>query len=295
MKKIWMILTSLTLALALTACGQQQPEADPAPEQPEPLSVTYSNLADEASRTQAVEVMTAAGIDPARIQVLLDHVDQFNELMEPGELTAGLETHSLSEQLYDPYAVQDRWDARYPDFMGYNCRITAYSLFGDQMSVPADAPIRDQDLMFDLLSLEADDSAFPGQLDQFRVLYSTVPTESTMDVETHVANWLADWKDRGVTFSDNEKARLISVVLHSDLDGDYLFVGHIGVLFPTDDGLYFLEKVAFQAPYRWLRFEDRTELNDYLMTMHDLDEGQALAAPFILENDQLLEGYRRLK
>ena len=293
--KTWrMILTALSLTLALGACGQQAPapEADLEPEQPAKREITYSNLNDQESRDQAVEVMTAAGIAPERIQVLLDHVDQFNALMKPEELTAGLETHDIQEQLYDPYEVQDRWDVQYPEFMGYNCRITAYGIFGDQMTVPADAEIRDQDLMFDLMSLEADDSAFPGETESFSAVYSMVPTESTLDVETHAARWLQDWQDRGIAFADQDKASLISMVFHSDLDGDYLFVGHTGVLFPADDGLYFLEKIAFQAPYRWLRFENRTELSDYLMTMHDLDVGQVLAHPFILENDQLMEGYR---
>ena len=72
-----------------------------------------------------------------------------------------------------------------------------------------------------------------------------------------------------------------------------LFVGHIGVLLTAEDGaLYFVEKVAFQEPYRMLRFADRTALSDYLMEKYDTSWGQDTASPFIMENDELMDGWR---
>ena len=73
----------------------------------------------------------------------------------------------------------------------------------------------------------------------------------------------------------------------------FLFVGHVGVLLTADDGtLYFVEKVAFQEPYRLLRFADRTALSDYLMEKYDTSWGQDTASPFIMENDELMDGWR---
>ena len=64
-----------------------------------------------------------------------------------------------------------------------------------------------------------------------------------------------------------------------------LFVGHVGVLLTAEDGtLHFVEKVAFQEPYRMLRFADRTALSDYLMGKYDTSWGQDTASPFIMEN-----------
>ena len=72
-----------------------------------------------------------------------------------------------------------------------------------------------------------------------------------------------------------------------------LFVGHVGVLLTAKDGtLYFVEKVAFQEPYRMLRFADRTALSDYLMGKYDTSWGQDTASPFIMENDELMDGWR---
>lgn len=104
----------------------------------------------------------------------------------------------------------------------------------------------------------------------------------------------AGWAERGVAFEEGT-ARLISVVLHdrfSDTDNT-LFIGHVGVLLPAGDGsLYFVEKVAFQEPYRLVKLRNRIELNDYLMGKYDTSWDQDTARPFIMENDSLMEGYR---
>ncbi len=72
-----------------------------------------------------------------------------------------------------------------------------------------------------------------------------------------------------------------------------LFVGHVGVLLTAEDGtLHFVEKVAFQEPYRLLRFADRTALSDCLMGKYDTSWGQDMASPFIMENDELMDGWR---
>ena len=67
----------------------------------------------------------------------------------------------------------------------------------------------------------------------------------------------------------------------------------MGVLLPAEDGsLYFVEKVAFQEPYRLVKLRNRTELSDYLMEKYDTAWDQDTTRPFIMENDSLMEGYR---
>ena len=41
-----------------------------------------------------------------------------------------------------------------------------------------------------------------------------------------------------------------------------------------------------------LRFADRTALSDYLMGKYDTSWGQDTASPFIMENDELMDGWR---
>ena len=67
----------------------------------------------------------------------------------------------------------------------------------------------------------------------------------------------------------------------------------MGVLIPTEDRkLLFIEKLTFQAPYQAIKFDYRVDFNDYLMNQYDISWNQPTAKPFIMENDQLLEGYR---
>ena len=42
-------------------------------------------------------------------------------------------------------------------------------------------------------------------------------------------------------------------------------------MLPTSDAVYFVEKVAFQEPYRLLKFKNRTELSDYPVSYTHLD------------------------
>lgn len=193
--------------------------------------------------------------------------------------------------------MQDQWNAACPDFLGYNCRITAFSLFGDHVEIPADSEARTDMVLMDLVSLEEDGSALvnEGDYERFMALYSTVPTDETQEISVHVARLQRDWADRGIVFDNQPKARLISVVFHDTWDEEsFLFIGHVGVLFPVSESeLYFAEKIAFQEPYQLTKFENRIALNDYLMAKYDVSTGQSTAAPFIMENDQLLEGYRQ--
>ena len=104
-----------------------------------------------------------------------------------------------------------------------------------------------------------------------------------------------EWKSRGISFRENERIRLITVFFHDKPteEESILFVGHVGVLLTADDGtLYFVEKVAFQEPYRLVKLQNRTELSEYLMEQYDTSWSQDTTRPFIMENDSLMEGYR---
>ena len=277
-------------ALAFTACGKDTEKND---DREWSETVTYSNLNDQESRDLLTKLMTDAGVTNEKQNVLFKHVDQINELLPPEELTNGFETHSIKEPKYDAYELQEKWMEKYPDFLGYNCRITAYTVFSDFVNIPAESKTRTDLLTMDLDSLGIDRSAVPGGTTKFEQFFSTVPTQNTKKTEKHVKNLQKDWEDRSIKFEKNDKMSLVSLVLHDQIDEDQLFIGHIGVLFPSEDGsLYFLEKLAFQEPYQLCKFSSREELSDYFMTKYDTDYNQSTAAPLVMENDQLIEGYR---
>ena len=294
MKKLRMMAGVLGLALLAAGCT-----GTPAPQQAEPeaAKIEMTNLAEPETQNLVAGILTNAGVSPARQDAFFSHVDQFNALMEDGEKTAGFELVDPLATKYNPFDLQDRWTEAYPDFMGYNCRITAFTLFGDLVQIADTQTRREDPIIFDLESLSVDSSAFPGHEDEFAAMYSAIPTSNSKDIQEHLKNLQADWAARGITFTDEPQMRLISMVFHDLLDEENpsLFIGHTGVLFPTEDGLYFVEKLAFQEPYQCIKFSSRQELNDHLMNKYDTDYNQPNAAPFILENDQLMEGYARLR
>lgn len=291
MKKVIALIISLLTAAQLSACGSgtDRPTAD---------EILYSNLASAPVQQQMAEILTSADISKARQQVFFDHVNQFNSIMDTGHLALDFEKLT-AESKYDPYEMQDKWNAASPDFMGYNCRITALGLMGDFIQASADSETREDMIMMDLVALEEDATGLIGEHDisVFKALYSTVPTTMSKDINIHVQNLQADWNARGIRFPEHPNASLICVVFHESIDehDNYLFIGHTGVLLAHQEKLYFIEKIAFQEPYQLTVFSTREQLNDYLMGKYDTAFDQPTAAPFIMENDQLLDGYRRLR
>ncbi len=267
-------------------------------EQPALESVTYSNLTDAEARTLLSGLLEKSGVAEARIQALFARVDQFNAAVKPAWLTDGFESAAPTETKYDVYDMQDAWTETQGSFAGYNCRITAYSLLGDFLGAGVDQPqTQGEELLFMDLETIAQDPAvlFDGSTADFCALFAPVEAADSTETGAQVQALQEGWASRGVTFADSE-AHLISVIFHdrfSDTENT-LSVGHAGVLLPSADGtLYFLEKVAFQEPYRLLKLQNRTELSDYLMEKYDTAWGQDTARPFIMENDALLDGFRQ--
>ena len=285
----------ILIASAFAGCGADTdlPDKRPALEK-----IAYTNLNDSVSRKLLEDMLSGAGVSGNRIQGFFNRVDSFNESMREEWLTTGFEEAELLYTKYDPYAMQDEWAAKNGTFPGYNCRITAMSLFGDFLSVSADSQINaGEDVLFvDEETLKTDPDALGGSsLADFRALYSSMKAEDTTEIKRHVQTVQEEWASRGVIFRENERIRLITVFFHDkpSEEESLLFVGHVGVLLTAEDGtLYFVEKVAFQEPYRLLRFADRTALSDYLMGKYDTSWGQDTASPFIMENDKLMNGWR---
>lgn len=289
-----LILCLLSAAVVLTACGKQE---EPTTEQPALETVKYSNLTDEDSRKQLSELLSNAGIEGSRSTALMDRVEQFNASVKSEWLTDGFESAAPTDTKYDPYDMQDEWTAANGSFPGYNCRITAFGLFSEFITAGTDQPeVQGEDSLFtDLETINADPDALCGDSTaKFCALFASVDATDSTEVEAQVKALQEGWAARGITFTDS-KASMISVIFHdkfSDEDNT-LFVGHVGVLLPAEDGsLYFIEKVAFQEPYRLVKLQNRTELSDYLMEKYDTSWGQDTTHPFIMENDTLMDGYR---
>ena len=285
---------ALLLCGAATSCSAQKTDDEPILQQ-----IEYSNLTDENTQTLLTGILKDAAVSDARIRLFANHVQRFNQDMDSAWLTTGFEIAEPSDLKYDPYAMQDSWAEKEGSFPGWNCRITAFGLFGDFVSFHGDisADAGADTLFMDYETLDEDpDSLCGDSLQKFSAWFAPVATTSTTDIQVHLKNFQNAWKERGITFSDSTKICLISVIFHDNFgeDDNTLMIGHTGILLPAPDALYFVEKVAFQEPYRFLKFKNRTELSDYLMLKYDTAWGQDTAHPFVLENDTLMDGWRIL-
>ena len=251
----------------------------------------FSNLTEESIRYDLDSLLQQQGVSDERRNVLYTHVDQINGVLRQDQLTEGFAP--LGEPAYDVYDLQDAWTEKYPDFLGYDCRITAFSLYEDAFqSLPEpELPPNAELLQLDLAALDEDNSAFPDSERKFLNFFSPVPTENTRDIAVHAEKVQNAWQDRGIAFADGKKMTMINVFFHmQEEDRNLLYVGHAGILLETPDGqLWFLEKLAFQQPYQLVEFHSRKDLQTYLMDKYDVDQGQPTAKPFIMENDHLMK------
>lgn len=292
MEKTHKIIVAVIFVITLIACTSET--EDKVEESTQEL--TYSNLVDDASQDEVREIMESAGVSEEMLDTFFADVDLFNDTVEEkGLIEDGFITIDGLVPTYDVIEMLEMWEVKNPDFLGYNCRITSYDLMKDSLQIGKIDTANTDFLAFDQFAIASSPRELftETEYEEFETLYSYVPTELTKDVDVHVKNIQVDWQKKEIEFTDEDKRSLISVFFHEE-DG-YLFIGHMGLLFPTEeDELLFLEKLSFQEPYQAIKFANRVELNDYLMNKYDLSWDQPTAAPFILENNQLLEGYREI-
>lgn len=197
---------------------------------------------------------------------------------------------------YDLEYMQQALEQKDPSFLGHNCRITTFGLMKELIHVGNPLQNEDSMLFFDLDAIASKPGLMtPDELEEFKSFYGHIETERSADLNVHLNKVKEAYAKHEISFSDSAKARLISVYFHFD-DGSEqptIFIGHIGILLPAEDGtLLFIEKLSFQEPYQAVKVKNRTELSDYLMSKYDLDWGQETVRPFIMENDELMHGYR---
>ncbi len=274
-------------------------------EEKQKLQLVYSNLVDTETQQEVEKALAAAGVSTENIGDFLESVVLFNNTVgaQVGLVPQGYVTIDSLLPHYDEAAIQSQWTHKYPIFQGYNCRITSFTLLRDFVAVatPTTSVSTDDEILFidkEVLHTMPKKYFTTEEEARFWALFSSMPTKNTKEVASHLATVQHVWKERGISFSkkdDPMKASFISVLFHSQLSADEntLFVGHVGVLVPLKQGgILFVEKLAFQEPYQVIKFQNRTELSDYLMNRYDIEWDQPNAIPFIMENDALLEGYR---
>ena len=288
-KKLATVSLCSTLLLTLVACSQTQKTSDSTAEtsvtqsQSNQVSwkATYSNLNNQPS-AEEVRNALAAHLDKDSVDAFFNLVNDYNATVGSVGLTGDFSTFTKTD--YDVEKISNLWTPKKGDFVGTNCRINSYCLLKNSIEIPKLE--KDDSLLF--LDNDAIDKGkvFGAEdKDAFDILFSRVKTEATTDVKVH-AEKMEQFLSQ---FKFNENARMLSVVVHDDLDGQSLFIGHVGILVPSEDGYLFVEKLTFEEPYQAIKFATKEDCYKYLDTKYENYTGEGLAKPFIMDNDKWVQ------
>jgi len=278
-----------TLLLTLVACSQTQKTSDSTAEtsvtqsQSNQVSwkATYSNLNNQPS-AEEVRKALAAHLDQESVDAFFNLVNDYNATVGSVGLTGDFSTFTKTD--YDVEKISNLWVPKKGDFVGTNCRINSYCLLKNSIEIPKLE--KDDSLLFvDNDAIDKGKVFGAEDKDAFDILFSRVKTEATTDVKVHAAK-MEQFLSQ---FKFNENARMLAVVVHDDLDGQSLFIGHVGILVPSEDGYLFVEKLTFEEPYQAIKFATKEDVYKYLQTKYKDYTGEGLAKPFIMDNDKWVQ------
>ena len=250
-KKILGLCLCAVLSIGLTACDNSNKNSKVNQEVP-----TYSNLASEDSVGE-VKPLLEAHLNKDSVQEYLKQVKEYNDIVGATGLKGDFS--QFNKPQYDVDKISTLWKEKKGDFIGTNCRINSYILLNKNIEIP-ELKVDDELLFLD------NDAIAKGKLfneedkKKFQILFSRVKTEATQDIKIHANNMEKYFEN--VKFDEN--VRILSVVLHDNLDGEYLFVGHVGVMVPYKGRYLFVEKLTFEEPYLAIKFATKEECYKYL-------------------------------
>lgn len=278
MKKI---LAILAMTLILGACSQKDKGLEKEKEiQNQIEQPSLSNMADEASQ-KFVEDNLKKNINPARVDSFMKFVKDYNEAVGPDLLGDGFSKDI--NKTYDTGKIIDRRGGK--DLLDTNCRINAFLLSEDELTNKNQTEIDDSMLFTDLDMIKKGKIFDEDETLKFREFFTSIPTEGSKDpalqgkiAEKYYQNW---------TYP--EKFDLVSVMIHDKLDGDKLFIGHIGVLTEIDGGYLFVEKISFEEPYQAIKFPTKDACYKYLKDKFKDFIDPETAPPFIMDNGKYIE------
>lgn len=278
-----------TLLLTLVACSQPQKASNATSENSVTQSqsnqvswkATYSNMNSKPS-AEEVRKALAAHLDKNSVDAFFNLVNDYNEIVGSVGLTGDFSTFTKTD--YDVEKISNLWTPKKGDFVGTNCRINSYCLLKNSIEIPKLE--KDDSLLFvDNDAIDKGKVFVAEDKDVFDILFSRVKTEATTDVKVHAAK-MEQFLSQ---FKFNENARMLSVVVHDDLDGQSLFIGHVGILVPSEEGYLFVEKLTFEEPYQAIKFATKEDCYKYLDTKYENYTGEGLAKPFIMDNDKWVQ------
>lgn len=234
-----------------------------------------SNMNDDETLNKIKKIIEK-NLNKKNGEVFASLVSDYNKSI-PKELLSGDFTEPSKEDKLDK--IMDMRSSIKHEYPDTNCRINSFLLLKDNLSIKEDLPIDDEILFMDKEALMSSNLFKGDELEKFYKLFSRVKTSSSKDPRVHakvMENFLSK-----VNFPKD--VRMLSVVLNDNLDGDYLFIGHVGVLLPLEDGYLFLEKISFEEPYQAIKFSKKEDAYMYLKEKYRDYLDPEVAPPFIMD------------
>ena len=195
-----------------------------------PWTASYTNLNNQVS-IEEIKSLLSAHLDPNSVDAFFNLVTDYNATVGSTGLSGDFASFTKTE--YDVEKISNLWNEKKGDFVGTNCRINSYALLKNSVTIPK-LEKNDRLLFVDNDAIDKGKLFDAKDKEEFDILFSRVETEATTDVKVHAQKMEKFFSQ----FQFNDKARMLSVVLHDNLDGEFLFVGHVGVLVPAEGGSY---------------------------------------------------------
>lgn len=255
--------------------------------------ISFSNIIEKKEVDLLSTLFKESNISQKNGDKILSSINDYNDTIGVDLLNKnGIIDLSSAIPQYDDVKIDKMWLKKNDMFIGYNCRITAFQLMKDFITVEDISKSNESSIFMDLdaLNYSKDNYFSKDEMNKFKAIYSTIETTSSKDFNEQFKIQKDYWDSIGVKFNENNKMSLISVYLHNHFseNENELIIGHTGILFNTEDGYIFFEKLSFQLPYQMIRFNSKKELKQYLMSSYDIDTTGECSKPFILENNHLL-------
>lgn len=238
---------------------------------------SFSNMV-KAEDKKYVEARLKSSLRAENVDRLMALVDDYNGVAAP-YLTADFSKSGTPA--YDVGKITEAQSKKPMHYPNTNCRITTYLLLKDDMKVSEDIEEDGELLFMDKEALSRAGILNEKETADFLRLFSRVKTDGSKD-PAHQGKIMEKFLSR-MTFPD--KASMVSVVLHDNLDGNTLFIGHVGVLVKDGSGYLFVEKISFEEPYQTIRFQNKEACYGYLKNKYKDYTDPNVAPPFMMENN----------
>ena len=230
--------------------------------------ISFSNIIEKKEVDLLSTLFKESNISQKNGDKILSSINDYNDTIGVDLLNKnGIIDLSSAIPQYDDVKIDEMWLKKNDMFIGYNCRITAFQLMKDFITVEDISKSNESSIFMDLdaLNYSKDNYFSKDEMNKFKAIYSTIETTSSKDFNEQFKIQKDYWDSIGVKFNENNKMSLISVYLHNHFseNENELIIGHTGILFNTEDGYIFFEKLSFQLPYQMIRFNSKKELNFY--------------------------------